>query len=232
MSRRVCIVTGASRGIGRATAAAFAREGCDLVLAARSREALEQTAAQVREAGADCAILAADVATRTGCEQLVQAALDRFGRLDVLVNNAGVAPMAPIETFTDEDFDAAVRVNVAAVFYTTRAAWPALLRQGGGVIVNVSSVASVDPFTGFAVYGGCKAWVNTFTRAVAEEGRAHNVRVFAVAPGAVDTQMLRQHFPDFPAAQCLRPEDVAATIVAVARDDFAHATGQTIFVRK
>ncbi len=232
MSRRVCIVTGASRGIGRATAAAFAREGCDLVLAARSREALEQTAAQVREAGADCAILAADVATRAGCEQLVQAALDRFGRLDVLVNNAGVAPMAPIGTFTDDDFDAAVRVNIAAVFHTTRAAWQPMVRQGGGVIVNVSSVASVDPFTGFAVYGGCKAWVNTFTRAVAEEGREHNVRVFAVAPGAVDTQMLRQHFPDFPAAQCLRPEDVAATIVAVTRDDFAHATGQTIFVRR
>ena len=232
MSRNVCIVTGASRGIGRATALAFAREGYDLLIAARSKDALAQTAAQVRETGAACETLAADVATRAGCEQLVNAALDRFGRLDVLVNNAGAAPMGPIESFPDEDFDAAVGVNIAAVFYATRAAWGPLVRSGGGVIVNVSSVASVDPFTGFAVYGGCKAWVNTFTRAVAEEGRPHNVRVFAVAPGAVDTQMLRQHFPDFPAAQCLRPEDVAATIVAVTRPELAHATGQTIFVRR
>jgi len=232
VSRKVCIVTGAGRGIGRATAVAFAREGFDLVIAARSRDALEQTAALVRSSGAECEILAVDVGSHAGCEQLVGRALERFGRIDVLVNNAGVAPMGPVDQFRDEDFDAAVRVNVAAVFYATRAAWGPMVRAGGGVIVNVSSVASVDPFTGFAVYGGCKAWVNTFTRAVAEEGRQHNVRVFAVAPGAVDTQMLRQHFPDFPAAQCLRPEDVAATIVAVARPDFAHATGQTVFVRR
>ena len=105
-------------------------------------------------------------------------------------------------------------------------------QQRSGVIVNISSVASVDPFPGFSIYGACKAWVNLFTKALAAEGKPLGIRAYAIAPGAVETSMLRSAFPDFPADHTLRPDDIAAAIEAVCDDRLAHSSGQTIFVRK
>jgi 3-oxoacyl-[acyl-carrier protein] reductase len=104
--------------------------------------------------------------------------------------------------------------------------------QGGGVLVNVSSMASVDPFRGFSIYGASKAWVNLFTQAIAEEGRPLGIRAFAVAPGAVETQMLRANFPDIPRDRTLEPADVAAVILSLCDERMRHCSGQTIFVRK
>jgi len=232
LKERVCVITGASRGIGLATALRFARAGARLVLAARDPQAIEAARREVERAGAACEAVAADVATRAGAESLVAAARRRFGGLDVLVNNAGAAPRAPLDELTDEQFELALAANVRSVFYATRAAWRPLRERGGGVVVSVSSLASDDPFPGFAVYGACKAWVNLFTRAIAAEGRPLGIRAFAVAPGAVETGMLRGLFPDFPAPQALAPDDVAGVIESVCAAGMAHASGQTIFVRK
>lgn len=232
MSISVAVVTGGSRGIGLATARQLASQGYALVLAARSRDPLEAAAAQLREAGVACESVAVDVGSPAGAGEVIDAALRRFGRLDVLVNNAGVAPVAKLDAVTDDAFSGCVSTNVAAVFYTTRAAWPAMRAQGSGVIVNVSSVASVDPFPGFSVYGACKAWVNAFTKAVAAEGRPLGIRAYSVAPGAVETSMLRSAFPDFPAKQTLAPEQVAAVISRLCDPAFSPASGETVFVRK
>ncbi len=229
---RVCVITGGSRGIGLATAVRFARGGAQLCISGRGARDLEAAAAQLRALGAECEAAALDVGRPDEARRLIARALERFGRIDVLVNNAGRAPLAKIEQFEASEFDATAAVNMAAVFHTSQAVWPVMRRQGGGVIVNVSSVASVDPFPGFAVYGASKAWVNVFSQALAVEGKPHNIRVYSVAPGAVETGMLRGAFPDFPADQTLAPDDVAAVIESVCGDPLRPCTGQTIFVRK
>lgn len=229
--RKICLVTGASRGIGRAIALRFAREGYDLVIGARKVESLAPVKADVEAVGAACEPVAADVSQPGHCARLIEAVQRRFGRLDVLVNNAGVAILAPLARMSDEEYQQTMGTNVDGVFYMTRAAWKSLTASRG-VVVNISSVASVDPFAGFAAYGAAKAWVNLFTRAVADEGRADGVRVFAIAPGAVETNMLRQWFPGFPGEQTLAPEAVAEAVLAVCGPAFVHSSGQTIFVKR
>jgi len=123
-------------------------------------------------------------------------------------------------------------VNVNAVYHACRAVWPVMKKQKSGVIVNISSIASVDPFAGFAAYGAAKAWVNAWTKALADEGRRLGIRVFSVAPGAVETRMLRDPFPTFPADQTLRPADVADAVHALTQPGCRYATGQTVFVRR
>jgi NAD(P)-dependent dehydrogenase (short-subunit alcohol dehydrogenase family) len=232
MAAKTCVITGASRGIGLAIARRFARGGNRIVAAARDEGRLRQAAEQIRTAGGECDAVAADVATLEGARRLIDRARTSFQRVDVLVNNVGAAPLSAVEKTSDADFEAAIAANCAAVFYTTRAAWPIMREQGGGTIVNISSMSSVDPFPGFSVYGACKAWVNLFTKAAADEGKAVGIRVFAVAPGAVETDMLRSNFPKIPREQTLDPDDVAGLVEAVCDRRMDHSTGQTIFIRK
>ena len=165
-------------------------------------------------------------------ERRIQAAVDTNGRIDVLINNAGIAANAKIEATAPETFEQMAAINMHAVFHACRAVWPVMRTQGGGTIINISSLAAFDPFPGFAAYGASKAWVNLFTKASADEGRPDNIRVFAIAPGAVETGMLRGPFPDFPSEQTLDPDDVAALIETLLNPRCAHASGSTIPVRK
>lgn len=231
MSKKTCLITGASRGIGLATALRFAKRGFNVVAVARTEAALQSAAENIRSAGVEVHCVAADMTAPSTAQQCVDAALHAFGTLDVVVNNAGVAPLSNVTDMTDSQYDECVELNCGCVFRMTRAAWKALAASRG-TLVNISSAASVDPFPGFSVYGACKAWVNVFTKASAEEGRALGIRIIGVAPGAVETNMLRQHFPAFPKEQTLAADDVAAVIEAVTTDPFHYATGQTVFVRK
>ena len=232
MSVRTCVITGASRGIGLATAFRFAKQGCQIVVAARREAELATACRQIEAAGAKCHAIVVDIGQPDAARRLIDAAQQRFGRVDVLVNNAGRAPLAPLEKFDPAEFDRVLAVNVAAIFHTTQAVWPLMQTQRGGVIINISSRASVDPFPGFAVYGASKAWVNIFSQAVADEGRPHNIRVFSVAPCAVETTLMRSAFPDFPPDKALDPADVAEVILRLCGPEFAPCSGQTIFVRK
>lgn len=232
MKNQVVVVTGGGRGIGRAIAERFAGAGARIVVAARSNPELEETRQSIEAGGGKCHIRVADVAAPDDVRTLIDDTAKLYGRLDVLVNNAGIAPQASLENLDASLFEMVHAVNIAAVFHACRAAWSLMKKQGGGVIVNISSVASVDPFPGFAAYGASKAWVNAWTKGLAEEGRACGIRVFAVAPGAVETRMLRDAFPDFPKDQTLRPENVADVVFALAQIECRYATGQTVFVRR
>jgi NAD(P)-dependent dehydrogenase (short-subunit alcohol dehydrogenase family) len=228
----VCVVAGGSAGIGLAAALHFGARGHRVVLCGRDPQALRAAEQEVARVAPDCLALELDLGEPAAPARLIDEAVGRFGRVDVLVNNAGHAPRAPLEQLAAADFERAVAVNVAAVFRATQAVWPVMRRQGSGVIVNVSSLASVDPFPGFSVYGACKAWVNLFTKAAADEGRPLGIRVYCVAPGAVETRLLRGLFPDFPAEQTLAPAEVAALIGSLCAEPLRSASGQTLFVRK
>lgn len=232
MQPLTAIVSGAGRGIGRAIALRMARTGGRVALVARTRAELESAARDVEQAGGRAMAIEADVSALESAARIVDAAAAKFGRIDVLVNNAGVAPVGSIESFSDADFDRLTGVNMAAVFRLSRAVWPVMKRQGGGTIVNISSVAAVDPFPGLGVYGASKAWVSLFSKAAAEEGRGCGICVFAVAPGAVETRMLRSAFPDIPSDATLDPDQVASVVVSLCDPAMAAATGQTLFVRK
>lgn len=232
MNQQVAIITGGGSGIGRATCLRLAQAGAHVVAAARTQEQLNQTKAKVEATGGKCTAIPTDVSSADEVAHLIETTVGRLGRVDTLVNCAGVGPRGPIEEFEDSVFNGVVGVNMAAVFYTSKCVWPIMKRQGGGNIVNLSSMAAKDPLPGLAVYGASKAWVNTFTRALAEEGRKHNIHVFCIAPAVVETAMLRGAFPDFPAEKALQPADVAEMIYSVTRESCACASGQTIYIRK
>lgn len=230
LTGKVCIVTGAGRGIGRAIVFRLAAAGAGVVAAARTQSDLETTVAQAGNCGGKCIGVVTDVTDSAQVSRLVGRTRDEFGRIDALINNAGTAPLGPVASMTDDQFDLVNAVNINAVFYTCRAAWHELAASRG-TIINVSSLASFDPFPGFAVYGASKAWVNLFTKAIAAEGKKVGIRAFAVAPGAVETQMLRAAFPNFPAGQTLSPDHVAAAIEWLLDERVQYSSGDTITVK-
>ncbi len=230
-NNKVAVVTGAGRGIGRAVALRLAAAGAKVIAAARTRSELDETTRLAAGRGGSCTARVTDLCSRTDIAALISETAAAHGRLDVLVNNAGVAPLSPMAQLSDADFDLLVATNITAVFAACRAAWPHLLASRG-TIINISSMASIDPFPGFAAYGASKAWVNLFTRALGDEGRPHGVRAFAVGPGAVETPLLRGSFPGLPAEQCLDPDEVAGLIELLLDERTRHATGQTIFIHR
>ena len=214
-SQPVCVITGGTSGIGLATAKLFSRQGYRVAICGRRENLLSEAKSQIAAAGSkNVAPLAmqVDLHDPPRAREFGQAAIDAFGRIDVLVNNAGNAPLAPFAEIDTATFESVLDVNLRSVFHLTQVAWTQMLKQGGGVIVNISSLAAVDPFPGFSVYGASKAWLDLLTVALAAEGQEHGIRVCSIRPGAVETPMLRSLFPDFPAQQCVSPEDVAARI--------------------
>ena len=230
LQSKSCIITGAGRGIGRAIAVRLAGAGANVLAVARTARELSETV-KLCAAGGRCVAHTADVSRADEVAGMVARCADEFGGLDALINNAGVAPLSSIEALSDAAFAELMAVNVHSVFFACRAAWP-WLKRSRGTIVNISSMAAADPFLGFAAYGATKAWVNTFTRGLADEGRAVGVKVFALGPGAVETQLLRGRFPDFPAEKALRPDDVAGMVEWLLDERCQYAAGQTIYVRR
>lgn len=230
--QRAALITGGGRGIGRAAAVEFARAGYDVAVVARSRDQLDQTAAEMSKSGRRCVPIRADLATPDGPAAAVDNARAEFGRIDVLMNNAAAAPLGKIEDFAVEQFERMLALNVTAVYAATQAVWPVMKAQRGGVIVNVSSVAAKDPFPGLTAYGATKAAINTLTIGLANEGKPHDIRVYAIGPGAVETDMLRSGFPDIPAEACLQPADVARVAVLLADPACRYATGEVIYLQK
>jgi len=186
---KVAIVTGAGRGIGRGCALAFAEMGADVVCAARTREQIDDTAAAVRKLGRRALAVECDVMKSDSLENLVASATDEFGRIDVVVNNAGGSPPKPMLETSERMFEQAFRFNVTTAFLLTRMAVPVMRKSGGGAVVNISSAAGrlVQPY--FAAYGTAKAALTFLTRNLGAE-LAPDVRVNAIAVGSVATSAL------------------------------------------
>jgi len=232
MAGKIVIVTGAGRGIGRAVCLRFAEDGAHIIAASRTASELEETKILVEKAGGHCDPIPTDVCASDEITALIETTHSRHDRVDVLVNCAGVAPLSDLEHLEPQVFEVIQSVNIEATYRLCRAVWPVMKAGGGGVIINISSAASIDPFPGFTAYGASKAWVNAWTKGLAEEGRDHNIRVISVAPGAVETRLLREVFPDFPKDQALQPQEVADAVFAMALPDCETASGETFLVNK
>lgn len=230
MSEGVAIITGAGRGIGRATALELARRGYRLALAARGALDLDETARLA--GGALC--VPTDVTDPEQVDRLVGLTLERFGRIDAVVNCAGLAPVRSIAEMSPAEWREVIETNLSAPFYLTRAAWPAFERQRGGAVVNVSSAAARDPFPGFAAYGAAKAGLNLFGLAAAREGAPFGVRVHTIAPSAVETSMFRKIMKpeQYPSEKTLDPADLARMIAMCVTGELRYTSGETIYVHK
>jgi NAD(P)-dependent dehydrogenase (short-subunit alcohol dehydrogenase family) len=229
----VAIVTGASSGIGRASALLLADAGYHVALLARREELLRELASEIHDgAGRDVLALPTDVTDYDAVRCAVDAVLERYGRIDAVVNAAGDGPNQPMDDITPELWRQCVDGNLSSVVYMTRCVWPAMRKQGSGVIVNLSSLASVDPFRGFNIYAAAKAGVNLFTHCTADEGAAHGIKAVAIAPGAVETPMLRRNFGEdlLPRDRTLDPADLATVIRDCITGQRDYTPGETIQV--
>ncbi len=214
-------ITGASSGIGQATALACAREGAAVALAARRGERIEELARQIERDGGRAIALATDVGVEEQAQRFVAAAGEQLGRLDVLVNNAGVMLLGPILGAPTEEWRRMVDANIYGVLYCTHAALPLMQAQGSGHIVNVSSVAGRFARAGSGVYNLTKFGVGAFSEALRQEAVAIGVRVTVVEPGAVATELVERNRPEVQQAirgalgevEPLRSEDIADAIV-------------------
>jgi len=216
LAGQVALVSGASRGIGRAIALAFAREGARVALLARGRGDLELVARAIESDGGSALVVPGDAAEEDTARRAVEAALARFGRLDCLVTAQGAGAFGPLEASRVQDWDAMLRANLTATYLLCRAALPAMLAAGQGTIVALVSLAAVRAIPGCAAYTASKAGVLGLVRALAAEVRGRGVRVAALSPGAVDTPFWDQ-IPSPPdRSRMLRPEAVAEAALLIA----------------
>jgi NAD(P)-dependent dehydrogenase (short-subunit alcohol dehydrogenase family) len=224
---QTAIVTGAGSGIGRALATQLSQLGYHVVLVGRTESTLDETSQQLES---PFSIHATDIADAQACRDLVNQVASQLGRIDVLANIAGVAPSLTIDQITPELWQETIDTNLSSVVNLTAACWPIFEKQKSGFVGSISSMASIDPFPGFSIYAAAKAGVNLFTLVAGREGEKIGVRAMAVAPGAVETGMLRKLFDEsvIPADATLSPEEVARVIVDCLEKKREFTAGQTI----
>jgi 3-oxoacyl-[acyl-carrier protein] reductase len=234
---QVAIVTGASRGIGQAAALALASQGAKVVINyARSSEAAEATVTEITIAGGEAIALQADVSQSEAVDDLIKATLDQFGRIDVLVNNAGITQDTLLLRMKLEQWQAVIDLNLTGVFLCTKAVSKIMLKQRSGRIINIASVAGQMGNPGQANYSAAKAGVIGFTKTVAKELANRGITVNAVAPGFIETDMTHDLKSDdiikfIPLGRYGKPEEVAGTIRFLASDPAAaYITGQVFNV--
>lgn len=213
LNGKVAIVTGASRGIGRAICVALAEEGAAVVLAARAVDKLEETAEQVTAVGGKAEIVVTDLAEEESIKNLVKVANEKFGRLDILVNNAGVTHSAELEDTATVDWDRLFAVNTRAPFILCREALPLLRKAEAAYIINIVSIVGVKCYPLQSAYTASKHALRGMTKSLAEELRGSNVRVHSICPGGVDTDMIGEIRPDIKKEDLMQPEEIAELVL-------------------
>ena len=225
---KVAVITGGGRGIGRAVAFGFAREGARVVVAARTQGEIESTASAIRAQGGRALAVQCDVSQEDQVRRLMQRTVEEFGRLDVLVNNAGIANIRPVWGMPQSAFERVLAVNLVGTFLCTKHAWKPMQRAGGGSIINVSSLGGLEGYPLLSAYCASKWGQIGFTKACAEEGKKVNIRVNAIAPGKADTAFRAQIKED--KSRMLKAEDHVGVCIFLASDEARYITGQVIAI--
>lgn len=237
---RIAIVTGASQGIGRAIAVELAKVGADVVVCSRRLDTLKPVADAVRAEGRRALAVACDVGNPEQVNEVVARTVAEFGRIDLLVNNAGYRIRSPFEDLPRGEWDAMVQTNLTGVFLLTQAVGRVMIRQRSGKVVNVSSVAGRTGSRGMAAYAATKAGVDVLTKSLGAEWAKHGITVNGVAPGPVETEgvlqvwktpaMIAQAARDVPLQRLGRPEEIAWAVIFVASDQANFMTGETVYI--
>ncbi|MBM3216655.1 3-oxoacyl-[acyl-carrier-protein] reductase [Candidatus Poribacteria bacterium] len=238
MKGKAALVTGASRGIGKAISLALASCGAQIVAFARTEDALQATADEIRSAGGEAAVVVGDLSDPAAGDRAVQMSIEAFGRLDILVNNAGVTRDGLLIRMKDEDWDSVIGTNLTGAFRFTRAAARTMMKQRSGRVIQISSVVGVKGNAGQANYAASKAGVIGMTLSLAKELGPRGVTVNAIAPGFITTDMTSGLSEDYqsqlrnmiPLGVFGSPEDVAAVACFLASDEARYVTGQVIQV--
>lgn len=226
---RVTIITGAGRGVGRATARHFAQVGARVVLCSRTVAQLDEVAAEIEQAGGSALAIVADVSSEADVQRLFQKTIEAWGRVDILINCAAIVAVRPFLEMDAATWDSVLNINLRGTFLCCHAAFSIMAAQQQGVIINLSSlsgVRGVEKFPGLSAYNVSKAGVASLTEILAVEGQPHNIRVCAVSPGAVDTAMLRQAAPHLKAG--MTPDDMAEILLFLADDSGRMLSGSNI----
>jgi len=233
---KVATITGAGSGIGRATAILFAKEGAKVVVADYVAEGGEETVRMIKDVGGEASFTKTDVSKSEDVKTMLDFTVKIYGRLDVLFNNAGIeGEMAPTADCSEENFDRVIAVNLRGVFLGLKYGIPLMLQQGGGVIINTSSVAGLVGFANLPAYNASKGGVIQLTRTAALEYATQNIRVNAICPGVIWTPMLERVAPTEeaqkqfaeiePVKRMGKPEEIAAAALFLASDESSFVTG-------
>lgn len=244
LQQKVSLITGAGAGIGRATAQLFAQEGAHVVAVDKNSETLEETRSQIQQAGGTCHIKAADVSNEKQVEGAIAAAIDTFGSLDILCNNAGISKLKPITEMTEAEWDMILGVNLKGVFLNCKHAIPQMVQQGGGVIINVASELAIMAQPLYGAYCASKGGILALTRSLALEWVDKGIRINAICPGPVQTALLEAEFQtasdpkverealvqSIPAGRLGTPQDIAQGILFLASEEsqFMHGAALTV----
>jgi 3-oxoacyl-[acyl-carrier protein] reductase len=206
---KVAIVTGSSSGIGKAIALRFGQEEAKVVVAARRLQLCEQTVSQIREQSGEALAIQTDIADERQVERLMADTVERYGRIDILINNAGIGGGSRLIDTSTETFDQVMNINVRGTFFCCRAGFRQMKRQGGGVIINMSSVAGLQAWSGTGTYSASKHGIMALTKSLADEGRPYNIKVSAICPGAVADKLVEAFPADIERSEKIDPFDVA-----------------------
>ena len=240
LTGKVSLITGASRGIGKATTLLFAQAGSDLIINYfRNKKEAEKTAFKAKASGVQAEIFKADLSSKTQCEKMADFAFKKFGRIDILINNAGIWKYAPIDKMSQTQLKETLRVNLEGVFYLTAKVVPFMKKQGGGNIINISSTAGQRGEANHSHYAASKGAVISLTKSLSTELAQYNIRVNCVAPGWVDTDMSHRSLigkdrkwilDQIPLGRAAQPEEIAGAILFLATDLATFITGEVINV--
>jgi NAD(P)-dependent dehydrogenase (short-subunit alcohol dehydrogenase family) len=222
---KVVMITGASRGLGRALTFACAEEGANLVITSRSADSLDPIADEVEGVGAEVLAIPADISRSTHVEKLVEAAVERFGRIDVLINNAGLlGPRVPIAEYPEDEWRKVLEANLTGPFLLTKAAMPHI--PEGGSIINVTSGVSIEGRPRWGAYSVSKFGVEGLTQILAAELEEHGIRVNSVDPGSMRTEMRTAAYPDEDPMSLITPEQNTGIFLYLASDESRDVTGE------
>ena len=240
MKGKVALITGGGRGIGRAMALAFAREGANVAICGRTAKELETVAGEIKKLGRQALAVKADISVKMEVDSMVEKTIAGFGQIDVLINNAGMLFLGTLTETTEDIWDRVMDTNLKSCYLFCRAVAAYMMERKKGDIINISSIAGFKAWPGQMVYGVSKAGVSVLTRELARELGSHNIRVNAIAPGTTYTRMnepasdspefTRVRLPNVPLGRLAQPEDMVGAALFLASDAASWITGQTIAV--